>query len=167
MSEPWSSWGVAEASASWRLAAGDLPDVNVWVALSLGGHPFHASAMGYWQTACDERTPIWFCRSTMMGLVRLLSQVRMVGNDAMPLPQAMALYRQWVATPEVAMLPEPPGLEEAIEQMLHSHGVSIPVRLWTDICLAATAQSAGLRMVTFDRDFERFGLERCLVLPGA
>ena len=123
--------------------------------------------MRYWQTACEERTPIWFCRSTMMGLVRLLSQVRMVGNDAMPLPQAMALYRQWVATPEVAMLPEPPGLEEAIEQILLSHGVSPPVRLWTDICLAATAKSAGLRMVTFDRDFERFGLERCLVLPGA
>lgn len=167
MSEALSSWGVAEASASWRLAAGDLPDVNVWVALSMGGHPFHASAMRYWQTACEERTPIWFCRATMMGLVRLLSQVCMVGNDAMPLPQAMALYRQWVATPEVAMLPEPPGLDETIEQLLLSRGGPPPARLWTDICLAATAQSAGLRMVTFDRDFERFGLERCLVLPAA
>jgi predicted nucleic acid-binding protein len=26
--------------------------------------------------------------------------------------------------------------------------------------------SAGLRLVTFDRDFERFGLERCLILEG-
>lgn len=40
----------------------------------------------------------------------------------------------------------------------------LPIRLWTDLCFAATADAAGLRMVTFDRDFERFGLERCLVL---
>lgn len=167
MSEPLSSWAVAESPVPWRLAAGDLPDVNVWVALSLAGHPSHAVAMRYWQTACDEQISIWFCRATMMGLVRLLSQVRMVGNDAMPLPQAMALYRQWVATPEVALLPEPPGLDGAIEQILRKRGEPPPACLWTDICLAATAQSAGLRMVTFDRDFERFGLERCLVLPGA
>lgn len=164
MSEPSSSWGVAEASANWRLAAGDLLDVNVWVALSLAAHPFHAAAMQYWQTACEERTPLWFCRSTMMGLVRLLSQPRMAGNNAIPLSQAMALYRQWVATPEVALLPDSPGVEDAIEQILLSRGEPQPTRLWTDICLAATAQSAGLRMVTFDRDFERFGLERCLVL---
>lgn len=164
MSEPSSSWGVAEASANWRLAGGDLLDVNVWVALSLAAHPFHATAMQYWQTACAERTPLWFCRSTMMGLVRLLSQPRMAGNNAMPLVQAMALYRQWVATPDVALLPDPPGVEEAIEQILLSRGQPQPPRLWTDIGLAATAQSAGLRMVTFDRDFERFGLERCLVL---
>ena len=37
---------------------------------------------------------------------------------------------------------------------------------WTDLCFAATAEAAGLRMLTFDRDFERFGLERCLVLPS-
>jgi predicted nucleic acid-binding protein len=40
----------------------------------------------------------------------------------------------------------------------------LPSRLWTDLCFAATADAAGLRMVTFDRDFERFGRERCLVL---
>lgn len=31
MSEPSGSWGMAEASANWRLAPGDLPNVNVWV----------------------------------------------------------------------------------------------------------------------------------------
>ena len=39
-------------------------------------------------------------------------------------------------------------------------------RFWPDICLAASAHSSGLRMVTFVRDFQRFGLERCLVLQG-
>ena len=42
--------------------------------------------------------------------------------------------------------------------------LALPSRLWTDLCFAATADAAGLFMVTFDRNFERFGLARYLVL---
>ena len=167
MSEPSSSWGVAEASANWRLAPGDLPDVNVWVGLCSAAHPFHAAAMRYWQSACEAGTPLWFCRTTMMGLVRVLSQPRAMGPNALNLTQAMTLYRQWLDTPAVGLLADPAGLDDAIEQLLGCRGQPQPVRLWTDLGLAATAQSAGLRMVTFDRDFERFGLERCLILQRA
>ena len=165
MSEPSSSWGVAEASANWRLAAGDLLDVNVWVGLCSAAHPFHTEAMRYWQSVCEAETPLWFCRSTMMGLVRVLSQPRAMGPNVLSLTQAMTMYRQWLETPAVGLLADPPGLDDAIAQLLGRRGEPQPIRLWTDMCLAATAQSAGLRMVTFDRDFERFGLERCLVLP--
>ena len=164
MSEPSSSWGVADASANWRLAPGDLPDVNVWVGLCSAAHPFHAAAMRYWQSACEAGTPLWFCRTTMMGLVRVLSEPRAMGPNVLNLTQAMTLYRQWLDTPAVGLLADPPGLDDAIEQLLGCRGQPQPVRLWTDLGLAATAQSAGLRMVTFDRDFERFGLERCLIL---
>ena len=166
MSEPSSSLGVAEASANWRLAAGDLLDVNVWVSLCSAAHPFHAEAMRYWESACAAETPLWFCRTTMMGLVRLLSQPRAMGPNVLNLTQAMAMYRQWLETPAVGLLADPPGLDDAISQLLGHHVEPQPIRLWTDMCLAATAQSAGLRMVTFDRNFERFGLERCLVLPS-
>lgn len=166
MSEPSSSWGVAEASANWRLAAGDLLDVNVWVGLCSAAHPFHAEAMRYWQLACESETPLWFCRTTMMGLVRVLSQPRAMGPNGLTLTQAMAIYRQWLDTPAVGLLADPHGLDDAIEQLLGRRAETQPIRLWTDLCLAATAQSSGLRMVTFDRDFERFGLERCLVLTG-
>ena len=164
MSEPSSSWGVADASANWRLAPGDLPDVNVWVGLCSAAHPFHAAAMRYWQSACEAGTPLWFCRTTMMGLVRVLSQPRAMGPNVLNLTQAMTLYRQWLDTPAVGLLADPPGLDDAIEQLVGCRGQPQPVRLWTDLGLVATAQSAGLRMVTFDRDFERFGLERCLIL---
>lgn len=167
MSESSSSWGVAEASANWRLAPGDLPDVNVWVGLCSAAHPFHAAAMRYWQSACESGTPLWFCRTTMMGLVRVLSQPRAMGPNALSLTQAMTLYRQWLDTPAVGLLADPAGLDETIEQLLGARGQPLPVRLWTDLGLAATAQSAGLRLVSFDRDFERFGLERCLILQGA
>jgi toxin-antitoxin system PIN domain toxin len=149
---------VAEASAGWRRASGDLPDVNVWLALTHTGHPFHEPAARYWQTACDAGTSLWFCRATMMSLVRLLAQSAVMGAQVMSLPQALAVYQQWRAVPQVGMLPDPPELDAWVQTMLGSLSVPIPVRWWPDVCLAATAQATGLRMVTFDRDFARFNL---------
>ena len=164
MSEPAKSFKVAEVPASWRLATGDLPDVNVWLALSYAAHPFHARATAYWQEACTTNTPLWFCRSTMLALVRLLSQPKVMGADVLSLPAAMAVYQQWLDTPAVGLLPEPLGLESHLQSFLGSDAAPLPSRLWTDACLAATAEAAGLRMVTFDQDFERFNLSRLAVL---
>ena len=100
----------------------------------------------------------------MMGMVRLLSQPGVMGSNVLDLAQAMALYRQWLATPAVELWLEAPGVDDALDQMLAHRTKPWSARLWTDICLAATAQCAGLRLVSFDRDFERFNLERCLVL---
>lgn len=100
----------------------------------------------------------------MMGLVRVLSQPRAMGPNVLTLTQAMAMYRQWIETPAVGLLADPPGSDDAIAQLLGRRGELPPIRLWTDMFLSATAQSVGLRVVTFDRDFERFGLARCLVL---
>jgi toxin-antitoxin system PIN domain toxin len=164
MSEPAKSFKVAEVPASWRLATGDLPDVNVWLALSYAAHPFHARATAYWQEACTTNTPLWFCRSTMLALVRLLAQPKVMGADVLSLPAAMAVYQQWLDTPAVGLLPEPLGLESHLQSILGSDAAPLPSRLWTDACLAATAEAAGLRMVTFDQDFERFNLSRLAVL---
>ena len=164
MSEPAPSWRVAEASAAWRLASGDLPDVNVWLALTHAGHPFHQTAVRYWQNACDAGTALWFCRTTMMSLVRLLAQPAVMGEHAMSLPQAWAVYQQWRSVPHVDMLPDPPDLDSVLQSMLGNAAIPLPARLWTDACLAATAEAAGLRMVSFDQDFERFGLSRLELL---
>ena len=164
MSEPAKSFKVAEASASWRLASGDLPDVNVWLALSYAAHPFHARVTDYWQSACTANTPLWFCRSTMLALVRLLSQPRLMGADVLSLPAAMAVYQQWLDTPAVGLLLEPPGMEAQLQSMLGTISAPLPSRLWTDASLAAIAEAAGLRMVTFDKDFQRFKLSRLEVL---
>jgi toxin-antitoxin system PIN domain toxin len=164
MSEPANSWRVAEASAGWRLASGDLPDVNVWLALTHTGHPFHAVAASYWQSVCDSGTRLWFCRTTMMALVRLLAQPAVMGPQAMSLPLALAVYRQWLTVPQVHVLPDPPGLEARLQTLVGELSAPLPTRLWTDACLAATADTAGLRMVTFNRDFERFGLSRLALL---
>lgn len=164
MSEPNTSFKVADVPVTWRQAMGDLPDVNVWLALSYKAHPFHVRATAYWQDACDTHTPLWFCRTTMLGLVRLLSQPKLMGADVLNLLGAMSVCRQWMDTPAVGLLPEPTDLDFQLQSLLGTISSPLPSRLWTDAVLAATAEAAGLRMVTFDKDFERFNLSCVEVL---
>lgn len=150
---------------------GDLPDINVWLALAVQEHPHHTLAHQYWASALADQAAqgslgepcLWFCRTTMLGLVRLLCQPKAVGAGALELAPAWALYQQYRAMPQIGLLTEPADCETRIQTLLSS--AALPARLWTDTYLAALAQSAGLRLVTFDRDFMRFGLTRCLILP--
>lgn len=175
-------WRVAEPTMPWLTQlegprSGDLPDINVWLALAVQEHPHHQAALRYWATAQAERTRegaaaaragsgsrLWFCRVTMLGLVRLLCQPKAVGPGALDTLAAWTLYAQYRALPHIGLLPEPEGCDDALRALVGAG--SLPPRLWTDAYLAALSLSAGLRLVTFDRDFERFGLERCLILEG-
>lgn len=132
-------------------AAGDLPDVNVWLALVHGGHPHHRSARRWWAARSG---PVWFCRVTMLGLVRLLAQPRVMGEHAMGAADAMQVYAQLSDWPEVGLCLEPAGCEASYREWVTPE---LPARLLTDAYLAAFAHAAGLRLVTFDRDFARFG----------
>ncbi len=175
-------WRVAEPALPWLAylegpPAGDLPDINVWLALAVQEHPHHQAALRYWATAQAERNhadaaaaarrarpSLWFCRVTMLGLVRLLCQPKAVGPGALDTPAAWTLYAQYRALPHIGLLPEPEGCDDALRALVGAG--SLPPRLLTDAYLAALSMSAGLRLVTFDQDFERFGLERCLILEG-
>ena len=135
--------------------AEDLPDVNVWLALVHAGHPHHAAARRWWEA---RRAPVWFCRVTMLGLVRLLAQPRVMGEAALDAHVALDVYADLVARPGVGLCPEAPGCDAAYQSLVTP---ALPSRLLTDAWLAAFAVSARLRLVTFDRDFARFaGLER-------
>jgi predicted nucleic acid-binding protein len=103
-------------------------------------------------------------RVVALTAARLLVQHSLMGADVMSLAQAWTVYQKWMAAPGVDLLPDPPGLESAIARVLAAQ--TLPARRWTDLCLAATAQAAGLRLVSFDRDFGRLNLERCLVLQA-
>lgn len=175
-------WRVAEPTMPWLALwsgprSGDLPDINVWLALAVQEHPHHQAALRYWAEVQVEigrqgadaygggaGPCLWFCRVTMLGLVRLLCQPKAVGPGALDTPAAWALYTRYRALPHIGLLREPEGCDDALRTLVGAG--SLPPRLWTDAYLAALSLSAGLRLVTFDRDFERFGLERCLILEG-
>ncbi len=140
---------------------GDLPDVNVWLALAVQEHPHHAQALAYWQHQAASR--VWFCRVTMLGLVRLLTQPRLMGPGALDPAAALAAYDRFVALPEVGLHVEPPACDTDLRRLLRP---ALPARLMTDAYLAAFAVSAKLRLVTFDRDFSRFD-DLCSLQLGA
>jgi predicted nucleic acid-binding protein len=89
----------------------------------------------------------------MLGLVRLLTQPRLMGSAALSASAALAAYDQFAALPEVALRAEPAGCEAEMRRIVQA---DLPARLLTDAYLAAFAMAADLRLVTFDRDFERF-----------
>jgi uncharacterized protein len=148
---------------------GDLPDINVWLALAVREHPHHAAAQRYWTNLQIDHVHtlgayMWFCRTTMLGLVRLMCQPKAVGPGALGLRAAWELYQQYRARPQVGMVTDGGRCDTTLQALLASQ--ELPPRLWTDTYLAAQAQASGLRLVSFDRDFERFSLQRCLILPS-
>lgn len=143
--------------------AADLPDVNVWLALAVREHVHHEAASRYWMQSAAAQ--VHFCRVTMLGMVRLLTQPRVMGPGALDVAAAMALYEQLAALPEVDLRPEPPDTARVMHELLDA---TVPARLLTDAYLAAFAVAGGLRLVTFDRDFGRFeGLNLLQLSPAA
>jgi predicted nucleic acid-binding protein len=58
-----------------------LPDVNVWVALTFDSHPHHPSAKTWFDGLTDE--PLFFCRMTQQGFLRLASNPKVAGTHAL------------------------------------------------------------------------------------
>jgi hypothetical protein len=129
----------------------DLPDVNVWLALSVSHHPHHARAMAYW--SAEAQAEVSFCRVTMLGLLRLLTQPRVMDAAVLTPGTAMKALQRWRRLPEVSHRAEPATLDATFEQLLTSE---LTPRLLTDAYLAAHALAGGMRLVSFDRDFRRF-----------
>ena len=130
----------------------DLPDLNVWLALSAADHPHHAAARHYWeQQAANE---VLFSTMTALGLVRLLCQPTVMGQQTLEPLQASAVLQELLNQPGVRLAAEAPGSWDLFHQLLSSQ--ALPSRLCTDAHLAALSIAGGWRLVSFDRDFRRF-----------
>jgi len=130
----------------------DHPDLNVWLALSAADHPHHAAARHYWeQQAANE---VFFSTVTALGLVRLLCQPTVMGQQTLEPLQASAVLQELLNQPGVRLAAEAPGSWDLFHQLLSSQ--SLPSRLCTDAHLAALSIAGGWRLVSFDRDFRRF-----------
>lgn len=140
--------------------SGDLLDVNVWLALAAPSHAHHVAARDNWMQPRLPRT--WFDRVTMLALslVRLLCEPKVMGDAKLSMSRAMDVYEHFASLPEVGFMDEPTSCGSVLAAMAHAPGRS--PRVLTDLYLASFAQAGRLRIVTFDRDFER--LAQCTVL---
>ena len=141
-------------------SSADLLDANLWLALAAEAHTHHERAKRYWQ---KEAAPISaFCRVTELALLRHLTNRAIMGELVLTPSEAWRKRTQFLALPEVRRVSEPVGLDEELAKFCDL-GRTSP-NLWTDAYLAALAKCAGLRVVTFDRGFARFGGLVLLVL---
>ena len=142
------------------LVVGDLPDVNIWLALLNQQHPHHLAAKTWWDDAASER--ILMCRITMLGLLRLSTNKAVMGGAPYTVEQAWAAWQAIMDLPEVGLLTEPAGLDALMRN--YTRQTQFRPADWTDAYLAALAQLAGLRLVTFDRGFGQYANLNLLTL---
>lgn len=124
-----------------------LPDVNVWVAMHHERHDYHGTAQA-WFDGLDEEKLV-FCRQTQLGFFRLLTTPAVMGDETATQRQCWTIYEQWLGGGRALLKAEPPGIEAAFRT--RTVAPEPAPNAWMDAYLAAFAESAGLRLVTFDR----------------
>jgi toxin-antitoxin system PIN domain toxin len=130
----------------------DLLDINVWLALSDADHVHHLRAKHYWEN--ESSASIAFNRLTMLGLLRLVTNSKVMAGQPFSGSDAWALYRRFLSEPGVTFLSEPSNLENLMEGWVQTNG--FPLKGWTDCALAGWARAHGCRIVSFDQDFHWF-----------
>jgi toxin-antitoxin system PIN domain toxin len=123
-----------------------LVDVGVWLAAVWGRHLHNPIAAAWFGTEADG---IAFCRITQMGLLRLLSNPAIMGEDAIDRSQAWRTYDELWADERVLWADEPAELDAVWRAISAHHDKSH--KLWTDDYLAAFAQASGATLITLDR----------------
>ena len=144
------------------MATIDLPDVNVWIALSAPDHVHRARADRYWR---EEAAPkLAFSAVTMLGLVRVCSNAPIFAGVPLKPRSAWALLQSWMGLEQIVFLSETGDCRKALDRMVTAGSVSR--RTWTAAYLAAHAVASGLRIVSFDSDFGNYSDIDFLYLDG-
>jgi uncharacterized protein len=137
-----------------------LPDINVWLVLAFAAHKHHSPAQTWFDGLAAE--VCFFCRLTQQGFLRLATKPRVFPDDAVTLPAAWNIYDALVADPRVSFADEPVRIDARWRAYTQCE-VFTP-NAWNDALLAAFAQVADFRLITFDKGFSRFTDIECTIL---
>jgi uncharacterized protein len=137
-----------------------LPDVNLWLALVFESHVHHAVARDWFAALSDSDCS--FCRLTQQGFLRLSTNPKAFGAEAVTLSEAWQLYDSLICDPRVVFSAEAGVIETPWRGFTQRQSYS--PKIWNDAYLAAFAQAGGFRLVTFDRGFEQYAKLDCILL---
>lgn len=141
-----------------------VADANVLLPVLTDGHAHHVPAIEWWD-GIDDGT-VGLCLPVRMALLRLLTNVRVMGSGTLRPDQAWDAVRKLLDDPRISL----------VDQVPQTHAkhwrANIAKReptsdLWTDAWLAALAQSTDCEMVTFDRGFRSFSKLKLRLLSPA
>jgi toxin-antitoxin system PIN domain toxin len=144
-----------------------FPDVNVWIALSVSGHPHHGDASRWLRRLPDDPVLI-FSRFTQMGLLRLVTNTAVMGDEVLTLGEAWAVYDRWLEDPRVDFYPEPRNVDVGFRRATQPYAGQPATKLVGDCWLLAYAEAAQARLVTFDQALHSFARKQGnrAVVPG-
>jgi uncharacterized protein len=111
-------------------------------------HPHHRVAIE-WGESLDPESRFYFCRLSQLSLLRLLTNPSAMGEDVVSQAEAWRIYDLFYENGRTFLADEPKGLEEILRAWTTKAQSS--TKEWADAYLAAFAEAAGLRFVTFDR----------------
>ncbi len=126
-----------------------LIDINVWLAMTWARHPQHAAASRWYGLANDSA--FLFCRFTMLGFLRLLTNRKVMGESTVTMNGALQLYDRWMRDPQVELMPEPSGIDLLFCQALERFGAQSATKAIADSYLVGFAEAGGTHLVTLDR----------------
>ena len=127
-------------------------------------HPHHQIAL-QWAKSLDAREKIFYCRFTQLGMLRLLTNKVAMGEAVLSMNRAWAIHDQFIVSYwRTIMVEEPQGTEELLRRFTKSDQSS--TKLWADAYLAAFAEAANFRLVTFDKGLARLA-SGTLLLGGS
>jgi uncharacterized protein len=126
-----------------------LIDINVWLALTWDQHPQHTLASRWYESLADSK--LLFCRFTMLGFLRLLTNQQVMGDSTVTLAEALELYDRWTEDPRVELAAELRGTEVLFRQATAPHSLQPATKAIPDCYLVGFAESSGAHLVTFDR----------------
>jgi uncharacterized protein len=140
-----------------------LCDVNVLLALVTDRHAHHDLAIR-WADGIPADGAV-LCRVAQMGLLRLLNNPVVMGDEVLVAAGCWSLWRRLLEDERFRFAPgEPPGLDSSFERF--TTGRAFSPRVWTDAYLAAYAHAVRLTLVTFDQGFRGFPGLSCNVLEA-
>ena len=144
-----------------------FPDLNVWLALSVGGHRHNAEAWN-WLNLLPREARLIFSRYTHVGLLRLLTNQSAMGEQTLTLRKAWGVYDRWLSDPRVEFYPEPRGLDTGFREATAPFAGKAASKRVGDCYLLAYARQSHATLVTFDKAL--FDLARkegySAVIPG-
>jgi toxin-antitoxin system PIN domain toxin len=130
-----------------------IADANVLLPLLTEGHAHRGPAINWWESCNDG--DVGLCLPVRMALLRLLTNVRVMGSGTLRPEQAWDAVDQLINDPRISLIDQIP---QAHDKHWHSYiaGREPSPDLWTDAWLAALAQATDSEMTTFDRGFRSF-----------
>jgi toxin-antitoxin system PIN domain toxin len=125
-----------------------FPDTNVWLAMTFAGHAHHLPAKR-WFYSLGSKDELVFCRFTQLGFLRLLTLAPVMASSVKTQRQAWQAYDTLILDGNARMMAEPLLIEQSFRRF-SGLDTSSPQH-WADSYLAAFAEQAGLKLVTFDK----------------